>query len=97
VDDNRFAVEEWSVRCYLSFRGENMTTAQTIAQHLNALPISAQREVLDFVEFLEARRRDRTVREEDVSWTDFSLAAAMRGMEDENSPYTVADLKESFR
>jgi len=74
-----------------------MTTAQTIVEHLSALPISAQQEVLDFVEFIEARRRDRTVREDDISWSAFSLASAMRGMEDEDSLYTVADLKESFR
>ena len=74
-----------------------MTTAQVIARHLQALPEAAQREVLDFVEFLQSRREGPVVGKDDVSWSDFSLAAAMRGMEDEATPYTAADLKESFR
>ena len=74
-----------------------MTTAEAIIQHLKALPDSAQRKVLGFVEFLESRRKDGTLREDDVSWSDFSLASAMRGMEDEDSIYTRADLKESFQ
>lgn len=74
-----------------------MTTAEAIIQRLKSLPDSAQREVLDFVEFLESRRKDRTLRKDDVSWSDFSLASAMRGMEDEDSAYTRTDLKESFR
>ena len=74
-----------------------MTTAQAIVQHIQALPESAQREVLDFVEFLETRTKPNAVREYDTTWSAFSLASAMRGMEDESSPYTPADMKESFR
>lgn len=74
-----------------------MTTAQAIAEHIEALPRAAQREVLDFVEFLESKTRAGGVREPDASWSAFSLASAMRGMEDEDSPYTVADVKEPFR
>ena len=74
-----------------------MTTAQAIAQHVEALPEAAQREVLDFVEFLESRTKPRLVRDADADWSAFSLASAMRGMEHEPSPYTVADVKESFR
>ncbi len=74
-----------------------MTTTQLIIQHLEALPEARQREVLAFVEFLESRGEDRVAREGDASWSDFSLASAMRGMEDEDSPYTVTDLKESSR
>ena len=74
-----------------------MTTAQSITRHLQDLPEAAQREVLDFVEFLRSRREDRVLRDGDVSWSHFSLASAMRGMEDEATPYTSADLKDSFR
>ena len=74
-----------------------MTTAQAIVQHIEALPETAQQEVLDFVEFLEFRSRPRVLREGDTAWSAFSLASAMRGMENESSPYTTADLKESFR
>ena len=73
-----------------------MTTAEAIIQHLKSLPDSAQREVLDFVQFIESRRKELTVREEDVGWSDFSITSAMRGMEDERTPYTLADIKESF-
>ena len=73
-----------------------MTTTQAIVQHLKALTPSTQREVLDFVEFLESRQQNRTGEKEDASWSTFSLAAAMHGMEDEPAQYSVADLKESF-
>ena len=73
-----------------------MTTTQAILQHLQALPEPVRREVLDFVEFLQVRRTPM-VREHDVEWSAFSLSSAMRGMEDEDSPYTAKDIKESFR
>ena len=74
-----------------------MTTTEAIVQRLKSLPASAQREVLDFVEFLESRRQEQTVREGEVAWSAFSLASAMRGMEEEETPYTLADVKEAFR
>ncbi len=73
-----------------------MTTTEAILQHLRSLPDSAQREVLDFVRFLESRREELTQREEDATWSRFSLASALHNMEDEDTPYTLADLKESF-
>ncbi len=73
-----------------------MTTTQAIIQHLECLPDSAQREVLDFIEFLESRRKKPPLREEDVAWSAFSLTSAMRGMEGEEVLYTLADLKKSF-
>lgn len=73
-----------------------MTTTEAILQHLKSLPDSAQREVLDFVKYLESRREELAQREEDVVWSDFSLASALRDMQDEETTYTLADLKESF-
>lgn len=73
-----------------------MTTSQAIAQRVQALPEAAQQEVLDFVEFLRARTEAAVASDNETAWPDFSLASAMRGMEDEASPYTSADLKESF-
>ncbi len=70
-----------------------MSTAEAILQHLKSLPDSAQREVLDFVQFLESRF---TEREESLMWSDFSLTSAMQGMEDEETLYSLADIKESF-
>ena len=74
-----------------------MTTSETIVQRLKSLPAYAQREVLDFIEFLESRQREHRVREDEFAWSAFSLASAMRGMEDEETPYTLADLREAFR
>ena len=71
-----------------------MTTAQAIIRQLESLPNSAQREVLDFVEFLKSRQDTSPSREEDVAWSHFSLASAMRGMEYEETPYTLGDLAE---
>jgi len=73
-----------------------MTMLQSIAQRVEALPEVTQREVLDFIEFLASRTVPGRVRDEDRAWNRFSLDAAMRGMEDENTPYTEDDLKESF-
>ena len=72
-----------------------MTTSEAIVERLKSLPDPVQKEVLDFVEFLESRRTGRDV--SDTEWNRFSLASALRGMEDENPPYTLDDLKVSFR
>jgi len=74
-----------------------MSTAETIMQLLKSLPDSLQREVLNFVEFLQSRQKQAAARGEDRAWSQFSLASAMRGMEDEDSPYSLDDLKETFR
>ncbi len=71
-----------------------MTTAQAIVQHIEVLPETAQREVLDFVEFIEMKCRVSETRQPDREWSRFSLGSAMRGMEDEQSPYTEADIKQ---
>lgn len=74
-----------------------MTTTQLIVKHIAALPEDAQREVFDFVKFLESKLESSGEWERDAGWSEFSLASAMRGLEEEPSPYTLADLKESFR
>jgi hypothetical protein len=73
-----------------------MTTAQAIVQQLSALPEDAQREVLDFVEFIKTRSIGQIERQEESTWSALSLASAMKGMEDEESPYRLDDLKETF-
>ena len=72
-----------------------MTTSEAIVERLKLLPDPVQKEVLDFVEFLESKQAGSDV--SDTEWNRFSLASAMRGMEDENTPYTLHDLKVSFR
>ncbi len=66
-----------------------MTTAQAIVQHIEVLPEDALREVLDFVEFLMMKGRATATSKPYEEWSRFSLASAMRGMETEDSPYTV--------
>ena len=73
-----------------------MNVAEQILQHLRSLSEPAQAEVLDFVEYLEAKARSTENEREDADWAELSLSQAMRGMEDEPSPYTVADIKEAF-
>jgi hypothetical protein len=51
-----------------------------------------QGEVLNFVEYLQAKAE----KHERKDWSNLSLSSAMRGMEDEQTPYSLADLKESF-
>ena len=69
-----------------------MTVTDKIMQHIQSLPESLQAEVLDFVEYLEAKTGKG-----EADWTAFSLSSAMRGMEEEQMLYIANDLKESFR
>ncbi len=73
-----------------------MTIAEQIFHHLATLSEKEQSEVLDFVEFLESRSRERSQRPENETWSAFSLEAAMRGLEDDPVEYNVADLRETF-
>jgi len=70
-----------------------MAISDQIHRHVQDLPTAIQAEVLDFVEYLMAR----VARREEQAWSEFSLAAAMRGMEDEVGPeYTTEDLRTVF-
>ena len=73
-----------------------MTIREAVLQHLQALPESAQAEVLDFVEFLEMKVGIGGNGCEQADWSGLSLSQAMRGMENEPSLYTISDLKEIF-
>lgn len=70
-----------------------MIVAEQIQAYLQRLPPPFQAEALDFVEYLLAKAE----REERAEWSSLSLAYAMRGMEDEETPaYTIADLRVEF-
>ena len=73
-----------------------MTTLDSIHQYAQMLPDSLQQEVLDFERFLLFKReQEMTPEQEEIELSKFSLASAMRDMEDEDSPtYTIDDLKE---
>ncbi len=70
-----------------------MTLTEEIFQHIQALPESLKAEVLDFVEYLELKSKKT---EEEIDWSTLSLSFAMRGMESEQTSYTIDDLKERF-
>ena len=66
-----------------------MSLEDKIMKEIQDLPESRKVEVLDFVEYLKTRAEDR-------DWSALSLSSAMRDMEDEDSPYSLGDLQESF-
>jgi hypothetical protein len=70
-----------------------MDTVQRIIEEIKSIPESDQAEVLDFVECLKSKKGRK---EEDSGWSMFSLSSAMRGIEEEPSPYGVEDIKEKF-
>lgn len=75
-----------------------MDTVEKIKLHIQKFPEPLQMEVLDFVEFLAARLSAEDSRQIDLQWSQFSLAQAMRGLEDEATPtYSKSDLKETWR
>jgi hypothetical protein len=66
-----------------------MSLEEKIIRHVQELPESKKAEVLDFVEYLRSKTEER-------EWSEFSLSSAMSGMENEVSPYSLEDIKESF-
>ena len=69
-----------------------MSLEETIIKHIHALPESEQAEVLNFIEYIKIKAGKRARKD----WADLSLSSAMRGMEDEQTPYLLEDLKEIF-
>ncbi|MBU4320497.1 MAG: DUF2281 domain-containing protein [Thermodesulfovibrionales bacterium] len=74
-----------------------MSLSEKILKHIQELPEPFQAEVLDFVEYLESKtKKGKKIEGEETDWSELSLSFAMRGMEDEYSPYSLNDLKERF-
>jgi uncharacterized membrane protein YqiK len=69
-----------------------MSLAEKIMEYVQTLPESKQVEVLGFVEYLRSKAEKQEIKD----WTDLSLSSAMRGIEEEQTPYTLNDIKESF-
>jgi len=76
-----------------------MTIAEQIHLQVQVLPENFQKEALHFVEFLAFKtKQEKTEPDADEnSWNGFSLAMAMRGMEEEGPEYSLEDLKEAFQ
>ena len=66
-----------------------MSLEEKIIREVHELAESKKAEVLDFVEYLKAKTEGK-------EWSGFSLSSAMRGMEDEDSLYSLHDLREVF-
>ncbi len=75
-----------------------MQFVEEIHKNVQKLPVIFQAEVLDFVEYLLTKvERESVARQDELDWSNFSLASAMSGMDDEDVPsYTVDDLKVVF-
>ncbi|NUO79634.1 DUF2281 domain-containing protein [candidate division KSB1 bacterium] len=75
-----------------------MSVTERINLHVQQLPQPLQIEVLHFVEFLAAKLQAQAAREDELLWSQFSLAQALRGMEDEDGPvYDDVDFKQKWR
>lgn len=68
-----------------------MSVSKILQQYIQMLPEQDQAEVLDFVKYLLFKQQ-----QEEKDWSKFSLAMAMRGLEDEETLYTMDDLQETF-
>ncbi|HOE76816.1 MAG TPA: DUF2281 domain-containing protein [Rectinema sp.] len=64
-----------------------MNLGEKIIRYIQELPESKKAEVLDFVEYLRNRTEER-------NWSEFSLSSAMKGMENDDSIYSLKDIKE---
>lgn len=69
-----------------------MSLAEKIMEYIQTLPESKQVEVLGFVEYLRSKAEKQEIKD----WTDLSLSSAMRVIEEEQTPYSLNDIKESF-
>jgi hypothetical protein len=70
-----------------------MNIVEKIIEELKSMPESDQAKVLDFLEYLKSKKGRK---EEDSEWSQFSLDSAMKGIEEDPSPYGIEDIKEKF-
>jgi hypothetical protein len=74
-----------------------MSTIQSLEQQIASLPEAAQEELTHFLRVLTDKYSpEKSERETMEQWSAFSLSSAMRDVEDEETPYTSADIKEQW-
>jgi len=66
-----------------------MRIEEKIIQYIHELPEHEKAELLDFINYLKTKGERREMKE----WAEFSLSSAMQGMEAEDTPYSLDDLK----
>jgi len=64
-----------------------MSIEEKIISQVHELPEIKKAEVLEFINHLRTKNDDK-------GWTEFSLSSAMHGMEEEDPPYSLEDIKE---
>jgi hypothetical protein len=83
------------VRDASSLSPELQDAMAEILQAAKGLPQASQAEFLNSAARLLRKAREKCATDDDPDWSGLSLAMAVRGMEDEDSPeYTPADVKE---
>ena len=70
--------------------------ADLISEHLEHLPGNMQAEVLDFVQYLEAKKLTQEAESERHESLQISLQNALKGIETEEVEYSAQDIKEQF-
>ena len=66
-----------------------MNLDEKIIRQVIELPETKKAEVLEFLKHLKTKMDDK-------DWAELSISSAMSGMENEDTPYSMEDLKESF-
>lgn len=64
-----------------------MTLEEKIISQVHELPDAKKAEVLEFVNYLKLKNNDK-------DFSGFSLSSSLRGMENEDTPYSLDDIKE---
>jgi hypothetical protein len=74
-----------------------MPTVEKISEYISKMPNPYQVEVLHYVEYLWQKLQTQGGDEEDILWQRYSLASALRDMDEADEvTYTIDDLKEKF-
>ena len=77
---------------YHAFRRLLMNISAKLLEDINKLPESKQLELAGFVE----RLTQTADNEEELNWSNLSVASGVLDMENEEFPYTINDLKEVY-
>ena len=72
-----------------------MNQTEKITAQIQKLPPECQKEVSDFIEFLQLKVENRLP--QNTWWSDFSLSSAMAGLENDAPTYELTNLKERWR
>lgn len=69
-----------------------MSLAETIYTKIQKLSHTEQAEILDFIDFIKFKHEH----DEKQDFSEMSLSMAMKGMEEEDTPYEISDIKDRY-